>query len=130
MRMTESRLRRIIRSVIEESWREHSKIDSIRQGKSLLEGQQSLSNSKVQDEINYYKNNPEKWPNARYAFFDMKDGGSGGVIEYAEDDVTPIKKRRDEYPGWTDEMFSEVIKELDDTLYYDFLGGTYSNPNR
>ena len=114
MRMTESRLRRVIRSVIEESWREHSKIDSIRQGK----GQQSLSISK-EDVINYYENNPEKWPNDRYAFQYIIEGGKGEWI----------KKFREGYPGWTDKMFFEVKKELDDSLYYDFLGGTFSNPN-
>lgn len=116
MRITESKLRRVIRSVIEENWREHSKIDSIRQGKSSLEGQQSLPSPTVQDVINYYKDNPDKWPNDRYAFWDMSEGG--------------MIKFREGYPEWTNEMFFEVAKELDDSLYYEFLGGTYSNPSR
>ena len=32
MRITESKLREVIRSVLKESWREHSKIDSINSG--------------------------------------------------------------------------------------------------
>ena len=106
MRMTERRLRRIIRSVIEESWREHSKIDSIRQN--------SL-NSKVQDKINYYKDNLDEWKlkGARYQFHDMLAGGSGGVIEYAEDDVTPIETVRDGYPGWEDHEFKAVVDALE-----------------
>lgn len=114
MRITESRLRSIIRSVIKESWREHSKIDSIRQGKSSLEGQQSLSNSKVQDKIKYYEENMHLWDNHghRYQFHNMLSGGSGGVIEYAEDDVTPIKTVRDGYPGWEDYEFKAVVDAL------------------
>tara|TARA_B100000674_G_C37452010_1_gene738714 strand:+ start:187 stop:510 length:324 start_codon:yes stop_codon:yes gene_type:complete len=105
MRITESKLRRIIRSVIEESWRKHSKIDSIRQN--------SL-NSKVQDKINYYKDNPDEWHSkgARYQFHNMLAGGSGGVIEYAEDDVTPIKTVRDGYPGWENDEFEAVVNAL------------------
>jgi hypothetical protein len=101
MRITESRLRRVIRSVIEESWREHSKIDSIRMGKSSLEGQQSLPSPTVQDVIKFYKDNPA-WNDAIFAFYDMMEGGS------------IFKKQFDKkYPGWTKEMYAEVIEGLE-----------------
>tara|TARA_A100000164_G_scaffold374787_1_gene408515 strand:+ start:717 stop:1040 length:324 start_codon:yes stop_codon:yes gene_type:complete len=105
MRITENELRRIIRSVIEESRREHSKIDSIRQ---------SSLNSKVQDKIKYYEENRHLWDDHghRYQFHSMSAGGSGGVIEYAKDDVTPIKTVRDGYPGWEDHEFKVVVDAL------------------
>ncbi len=106
MRITESRLRSIIRSVIEESWRAHSKIDSIRQN--------SL-NSKVQDKIKYYEENRHLWDDHghRYQFHSMSAGGTGGVIEYEKDDVTPKKTVRDGYPEWEDHEFKAVVDALE-----------------
>ena len=98
MRMSERRLRRIVREIISENY-----------GLS-----NELGNSKVQDKIEYYEKNRHLWDNHghRYQFHDMMAGGSGGVIEYAEDDITPIKTVRDGYPGWEDDEFKEVVDEL------------------
>ena len=128
MHITERKLRSIIRSVIEESWRDHSKIDSIRHGEPTVpqmrggHGMQRPSTSRqeiedaIQSAIDRYigEQGMTVWKSfAKADFENMAEGGSGGI---AEDNVTSIREYY--YSGWEDNDFQTVIDEVEEIIYY------------
>ena len=111
MRITESRLRRLIRSVIKESWREHSKIDSIRHGASSLKGQQSSSNPEVEKVISEFKRNPRQW-----GYWGERQRFYMAVLEHGPNWLL----EKEQYPRLEKKDFLEVIKAIDGEFDHDF----------
>jgi len=117
MRITESRLRSIIRSVIKESWRERSKIDSIRHGASSLKEQQSSSNPEVEKNpevenvISEFKNHPrrwEHWGNRQRFYMAVLEHGPNWLLE------------KEQYPRLEKKDFLKVIEAIDGEFDHDF----------
>ena len=80
MKLTESRLRKVIRQVISES-------------ANTLEAT-----------INRYKSRPDDWnKDIERQFIDMSKGGNGDILGYNYD------VRRNHYSDWEDEDFEKVV---------------------
>ena len=133
MRITESKLREVIRSVLKESWREHSKIDSIKHGESSLKRQNNKNKNWCLPEehtfslseegkrvVKRFENNPENWnrfyDRTRF-YMAMLNHGPNWQLEV--DEYFPKLKKEDfqlvieEIDGGVDELFANKILKME-----------------
>tara|TARA_Y100000591_G_C21685488_1_gene620336 strand:+ start:379 stop:879 length:501 start_codon:yes stop_codon:yes gene_type:complete len=126
MRITESKLREVIRSVLKESWREHSKIDSIKYGEPSLkiinnknknwclpeEHTFSLS-EEGKRAVNRFKENPDYWdPFYDRTRFYMAMLNHGPNWQLEVDEYFPKLKKED---------FQLVIEKIDGKVDKEFV---------
>ena len=125
MRITESKLREVIRSVLKESWRKHSKIDSIKHGKPSLkiqnnknknwclpEGHKFSLSPEGEKVVKRFEKNPENW-NRFYDrerfYMAMLNHGPNWQLEV--DEYFPKLKKED---------FQLVIEKIDGEVKPEF----------